>query len=219
MTAIILAGGRGTRLEPWPAPKCLLPINGVTILQRLLRHVLNPLITRAVICTGYRAEDIEASVDAHRWPDSKVVFSNAGEDVPMGMRLLKALEHGQQRVLICYGDDLADVNVIALLKQHRDDGALMTFASVIQKVGGGVVAADGVFDHEIIHEDHTVEVNIGFVVVEPECWAFLQSEDGLSGWINKVARETDKVRIYHHKGKRATVNSLADLKAAEEIWR
>lgn len=136
----------------------------------------------------------------------------------MGERLLQVGREvkGRQRVLICYADDLADVDIAALVKLHEDERAVLTFASAIQKVGGGVLALDG---HELIHEDHVVAVNIGFVVVEPECWAFLQPEDGLSGWINKVERETNNVSVYSHKGRRATVNTLADLKAAEEIWK
>lgn len=220
MIAIILAGGKGSRLAPWPAPKCLLPINGVTILQRLITH-LSAHLRRAIVCVGYRAGDVKASVREHYWDDSLVTFSDAGENAPMGARLSEVLLEMQpdERALVCYGDELADVDVKLLVEEHESKGRAMTFAAANQKVPGGTVERSRMFAERCrIIEGQEVLVNIGFVVVEPRCWALLRPEDGLSDWINRVAAQ-DKVGVHHHHGKRATVNSLADLQYAEEVWK
>ncbi len=220
MNAIILAGGRGSRLAPWIAPKCLMPVNGVTILQRILKHLLVTsweFVDRAVVCTGYRAENVEVSVREHGWRTDKVVFSFAGEDVSMGARLIAARETAKSsRVLVCYGDELVDVNVRELVRKH--DSAAMTFASAVAKVPGGTVARANASANPIIIEDRQFDQNIGFVIVEERCWEFLRPGDGLSTWINRVSK-TERVEVHQHKGSRATINSLADLKYAEEVWK
>lgn len=219
MNAIILAGGRGTRLEPWHAPKCLMPINGVSILQRLLDHLFDQqeLVSRAIICTGYRFKDIESALEAHGWLGDHVLCSKDTVDARMGERLIAArkLTDGG-RALICYADELIDLDVATLLLAHAANH--MTFVSCAQRVTGGVVEHSNT--HLCINEEGTVDVNVGFVVVEAACWQLLTPDDGLSGWINKVSSHPEMVvGRFRHVGKRTTVNSLADLRAAEEAWR
>lgn len=215
MNAIVLAGGKGTRLAPWLAPKCLMPVNGVTILQRLLKHLLvkqGDVVDRAIICTGYRSEDVEAAVVASAIPARRVLFSDAGEDVAMGARLLKArqsLPGGP--ALICYGDELADVDLGRMLETH--EGKSITFAAAKMRIPGGTVTSLAPLR---IVEGQEVLTNIGFVLVEPECWTHLQVTDGLSDWINRLAIN---VGVHYHTGRRATINSIADLRGAEEVWR
>lgn len=224
MNAIILAGGKGSRLAPWHTAKCLMPVAGVTILQRLLSHLLvthAARVERAVVCTGCRAADVEASVAAHGWPSGKVAFSHAGEEAQMGARLLEARKAlgAAERVLICYGDELVDVDVGALLEKHGPHRLkAITFAATYATAPGGEVecAEDDIL--QCIVDDAARYVNIGFAVVEPECWALLRPEDGLSTWINRVS-EREVVSVYYHEGRRATVNTLADLEYAESVWR
>ena len=236
MNAIILAGGKGARLQPWHAPKTLLPINGVTILERLLQHLLchpEAVVDRAIVCTGYRAADITASVEAHGWMEDQVAFSDAGEAAPMGERLLlarKRIDGG--RVVVCYGDELADVDMAALLGSHVEGKATVTVVAAISKTLGGTIENEhSAFGIRIV-DDKAHLLNIGYAVIEPEGWEHMKPEDGLSDFINRVADSarlepegptgrlsSRRVRIFYHQGKRATVNSLADLACAEEMWR
>lgn len=221
LTAVILAGGHGSRLEPWHAPKCLMPIRGVTILQRLLKHLLvthGDVVSRAIVCTGYRAADVEASIREHGWTEDQVVCSyNSTPGATMGERLAKAAHLLRERAIVCYGDELADVDVKELLKFHREGNHLSTFAAAEARIPGGYVCLDG---QRVIEEDRAIFINIGFAVIEPVCWGALAGNDGLSDWINRIdeAVDRDAVGVYEHRGKRATVNTLADLRHAEEVW-
>jgi len=217
ITAIILAGGKGSRLAPWIAPKCLMPVNGVPVLHRLLSHLFGfEVVGRAIICTGYRANDVEAAI-SNSWSISvtsgRIAFSNAGEDAPMGERLFQARKlFGDDTVLVCYGDELADVDVKAL----ADDQNTMAFAATPHAIPGGAVIREG--DRWHVLENQPRLVNIGFVRAKPECWSTLTASDGVSDWINRTSVE-QSVGLLKHHGKRATINSLADLKYAEEVWR
>ena len=229
MNAIILAGGKGSRLAPWHAPKCLLPIGGITILQRLLRHLLvvhEEIVDRVIVCSGYRDAEVKASISEHGWQPTVVLCSFAGEDAPMGARLLQAQPMtNSKRVLICYGDELADVDLRRLIAVHENNRYRMTFATVPASIPGGTVLQNEVTGRLAIVEDERRLVNIGFVLVEPDCWTQLRGEDGLSHWITRVSQSVDEkchdefVGPYLHDGKRATINSLADLPIAEELWR
>lgn len=215
ITALILAGGKGSRLAPWHAPKCLIPISGVPILFHILAHLEAQGIERAIVCAGYRAGDIEAALRHRREGTMRVLVSNAGEDVGMGARLLRAREeHGVTgRVLVCYGDELCDVKVGAIVWFHETRGARLTFVGHRYRLPFGVV------ERERIHGDRETEVNIGFALAEPGCWTELRAEDGLPDWINRVGENPGDAACWLHDGRRATVNSLADLQYAEEVWR
>lgn len=229
MRAIILAGGKGSRLQPWHTAKCLMPINGVPMIERLLAHIVSAVggsLVGISICVGNYADHVRNAL-----ADSPVKFSDLGLDAMMGERLLAARRHEGERYLICYGDELADVDINRMLDLHKSKNADLTFAAARQVMPGGEVHQEidadiGRFQRvfgvaprfPVIIDNASHWVNIGFAIVEPQCWALLKPEDGLSDWINRVS-ETMNVRVYYHEGRRATVNSLADLAHAEEVWK
>lgn len=61
MDAIILAGGKGTRLAPYTTifPKPLMPIGDVPILDVVLRQLKGYGFTKVIIAVGYLAELLE----------------------------------------------------------------------------------------------------------------------------------------------------------------
>ncbi len=228
MRAIVLAGGKGSRLAPWHTAKCLMPICGVSMIVRLLRHLVSETQEK-IVCVGNFADHVRnalagpiqgvsGSVGDHFFP----LFSDVGPAAAMGSRLLAArdslLGAERERHIVCYGDELADVDIDALLKLHESKGAALPFTAARQVVPGGVVPAEDEDCRVEIIDNESHWVNIGFAVVEPQCWSLLKPEDGLSDWINRVA-QTMNVRVHYHEGRRATVNSLADLEEAERVWR
>jgi choline kinase len=79
MRAIILAAGRGVRLqqnETWHLPKCLLQFGGLSLLERHLRLLRNAGVEEIVLALGYRHELVEAELDRLRWqPRPQVVLN------------------------------------------------------------------------------------------------------------------------------------------------
>ena len=61
MLAIILAGGRGTRLRPLTdeTPKPLLPVRGTPLLQWAIMNLKNHGITDIILSVGYKADMIK----------------------------------------------------------------------------------------------------------------------------------------------------------------
>jgi len=66
MRAIILAAGRGLRLQQADdrqMPKCLLQFGGMSLLERHLRMLKNAGVDEVVLALGYRHERVEAELD------------------------------------------------------------------------------------------------------------------------------------------------------------
>jgi choline kinase len=79
MRAIILAAGRGVRLqqnETWHLPKCLLQFGGLSLLERHLRLLRNTGVEEIVLALGYRHQLVEAELDRLRWqPRPQIVLN------------------------------------------------------------------------------------------------------------------------------------------------
>ncbi len=79
MRAIILAAGRGLRLqqpEDEQMPKCLLPFGGMSLLERHLRMLRSAGVDEVVLAVGFRHERIEAELDRLQWrPRPEIVLN------------------------------------------------------------------------------------------------------------------------------------------------
>jgi choline kinase len=80
MRAIILAAGRGVRLqqnETWHLPKCLLQFGGLSLLERHLRLLRNAGVEEVVLALGYRHALATAELDRLRWQPRPEIVLNA----------------------------------------------------------------------------------------------------------------------------------------------
>jgi choline kinase len=79
MRAIILAAGRGVRLQPAEnaqLPKCLLRFGDMTLLERHLRMLKNAGIDDVVLALGFRHELVEGELDRLAWsPRPQIVLN------------------------------------------------------------------------------------------------------------------------------------------------
>jgi choline kinase len=83
MRAIILAAGRGLRLQQSDdrqLPKCLLQFGGMSLLERHLRMLKNAGVSEVVLALGYRHERVEAELDRLKWqPRPQIVLNSRFE--------------------------------------------------------------------------------------------------------------------------------------------
>lgn len=134
MQAIILAGGKGTRLSAlYPAiPKALVPIAGKPFLQWQLEWLRQQGAAAVHLATGYRGDQIQAWLKSHSQPDMAVTHSR--EPVPLGTAGgLKFAESFIQEdpVAVVNGDTLLpNANTQTIMENHRRTGAELTMAVV-----------------------------------------------------------------------------------------
>lgn len=129
-TAVILAGGKGTRLKPYTVsiPKPLMPLDDIPILEVVLNQLAHAGLQRVVITVGYLAQLIEATIgDGSRW-NLEVEYSH--EDRPLGtagpLHLIQDLD---PHFLVMNGDLLTDVNYLQLFQRHLEAKAWATIAA------------------------------------------------------------------------------------------
>jgi choline kinase len=83
MRAILLAAGRGSRLqqlESQQLPKCLLKFAGTSLLERHLRLLRRAAVDEIVLALGFRHELIEAELERLGWqPRPQVVLNSRFE--------------------------------------------------------------------------------------------------------------------------------------------
>ncbi len=129
MTAIILAGGKGTRLKPFTMtiPKPLLPLGDVPVLEIVLAQLAAAGFTRIVLCLGHMAPFFGAVIgDGSRWG---VRIETVLEEEPLGTAgALRLVKNPGDNVLVMNGDLLTTFDFAAFSKFHRDRKSLATVA-------------------------------------------------------------------------------------------
>lgn len=149
ITAVVLAGGLGTRLRPVVAdrPKVLAEVNGRPFLDYLLDQLTAAGIRRIVLCTGYMAETVRSLLGT-RYGDAELEYSVESELLGTGGALRLALPLlASDPVLVLNGDSYCDVDLRAFAATHDRRGAVASLALAevtdIRRYGAVDVAADG----------------------------------------------------------------------------
>jgi NDP-sugar pyrophosphorylase family protein len=176
MRAVILAGGRGRRLEPitLTIPKVLAPVGEVPILEIVLRQLRNAGFTQATLALGHLGELVEAYVTSksRRYEDLEV--TTVFEDEPTGTAGALHLVPGLERTfLVMNGDVLTNLDFGALLADHRASSAAMTVACVRQslRLESGVLHIDAQTGSLLRYEEKpelTFTVSMGVYIYEPQ---------------------------------------------------
>jgi NDP-sugar pyrophosphorylase family protein len=220
MEAIVLAGGKGERLgeAAQGLPKPLVPVAGRPLVSYELERLGRAGVTRVVVACSAGQEELFERELAGYGPE--VVA--AGEPEPLGrgggIKLAARLLGPERPVLALNGDEIADVDVAALLAHHRARGPAATIVVAPLPSPFGVVE---------LAEDDTVRdfreaprlphwVNAGLYVLEDEALdAFPDRGDHETTTFPELA-EKGRLLAYRHEGMWLTVNTPKDLRAAEE---
>ncbi len=127
--AIILAGGRGTRLEPYTSvlPKPLMPVGDRAILEITIDRLVESGISDITLCVGHLAHLIEAVFNGR---PRTAQIGYVREDAPLGtagpLRLVSGLDG---TFLLMNGDLLTDLEFSELIRVHRRAGNVVTIAT------------------------------------------------------------------------------------------
>jgi NDP-sugar pyrophosphorylase family protein len=143
--AVILAGGRGTRLRPYTVvlPKPLMPIGDYPILEVIIRQLAQARFERITLAVNHQAELIKAFFgDGSKW---NLAIDYSLEQTPLGtMGPLKLIRDLPEHVLVMNGDILTDLDFGAFHAGHVADDRLFTISSYVRRqlVDYGVLDTD-----------------------------------------------------------------------------
>jgi len=179
MRAVILAGGKGTRLAPYTTvlPKPLMPIGDMPILEVVLRQLKASGVSRATMAVGHLAELLQAFFgDGQR---IGVPIDYSVEESPLGtVGPLTLLEGLDDTFLMMNGDILTDLRFEELIRHHRRSGAMATVASYVRdvKIDFGVIETDdgNLLTDYVEKPEFHYRVSMGIYVFEPGVLSFLE---------------------------------------------
>lgn len=144
--AVILAGGKGTRLRPYTVvlPKPLMPIGEFPILEVIIKQLAAAGFDHITMAVNHQAEIIKAFfMDGSKWG---IRIDYSLEDQPLGtmgpLRLIKDLP---EHFLVMNGDILTDLDFAAFHDNHMQSGKIFTISSHLreQVVDYGVLETSG----------------------------------------------------------------------------
>jgi NDP-sugar pyrophosphorylase family protein len=178
MRAVVLAGGKGTRLQPYTTvfPKPLMPIGKVPILDVVLRQIISAGFLDITLSVGYLAELVRAYCgDGSRYG---VNLRYLHEEDPLGtVGPIGLLEDFDEPILLVNGDILTDLSFSKLWEFHRAGDAWLTLALHRRQVmiNFGVVDQMEGSDIRRYVEKPTMDylVGMGIYVLEPSTRAFI----------------------------------------------
>lgn len=129
--AVILAGGKGTRLRPYTVvlPKPLMPIGEYPILEVIIRQLVGAGFDHITLAVNHQAEIIKAFFkDGSKWG---IRIDYSLEDQPLGtmgpLRLIKDLPDD---FLVMNGDILTDLDYTVFHDEHVRQGNIFTISSM-----------------------------------------------------------------------------------------
>jgi glucose-1-phosphate cytidylyltransferase len=245
MKAVILAGGLGSRLseETTVRPKPMVEIGGKPILWHIMKIYAAHGVEDFVICLGYKGYVIkeyfanyqlhtcdvsfdlaQGQLEIHRSATEpwKVTLVDTGEDTMTGGRLKRVLPYvGEEDFCFTYGDGLADIDVGALVAQHRARGALATVTAVQPAGRFGAVEIEGarVSSFEEKPRGDGAWLNGGFFVLSPGVGAYIAGDETV--WEQEPLRalaHEGQLAPYLHEGFWQAMDTLRDRHVLEQLW-
>lgn len=207
MKAVILAGGKGSRLAPYTKviPKPLMPIGDMPILEVLLHQIRRAGVDEVILSVGHMASLLRAFFQEGEHLGINIGYSY--EEQPLGtagpLTLLDGLD---QTFLVMNGDVLTTLNFSHLLQFHRESGALVTIAMHHRqvKIDLGVLQLGdkNLITGYVEKPTYDFHVSMGVYVFEPQALSYIPQAQyfDFPNLILKLLEDGQKVAGYPFDG-------------------
>lgn len=207
MKAVVLAGGKGTRLAPYTRilPKPLMPIGDMPILEVLVRQMKRVGITEVILTVGHLADLLKSYFqDGSRFG---VHISYSLEKKPLGTAGPLSLIDGiNDTFLVTNGDVLTTLDLRELISFHKQEAAAATIAMHQRHVhiDYGVIQCDGRHEIRGYIEKPSFDYNVsmGVYVFEPRVLNYIPHDQYLDfpDLVLKLIAAGEKVVGYPYEG-------------------
>jgi len=224
VTAVILAGGKGTRLAPYTSvlPKPLMPLGGKAILEIVVGQLERAELRRIVLCVGYLAHLIVAVLQ--NGADRAARIEYVQEETELGtagsLRLAPGLV---DTFLVLNGDVLTDLDLQQLVSHHRQSGNILTIAAHrrTQQTDYGVLHLDS--EQRLVRYDEKPEetfyVSMGVYVLEPAALKYIPDERfDFPELVHALLTAGEQVGAFTYDGLWLDIGRHEDYQRAVAIW-
>lgn len=225
MKAVILAGGKGTRLaeETKLYPKPMVLIGGKPIIWHILKILFRNGIKDFIICIGYKGKVIENYFRNIKEPWN-VICVYTGKNTFTGKRLglIEKYLKKEEYFLMTYGDGLANINVKKLLALHKKKKLLATVTAVLPQPRFGKLKIKNniVQDFNEKKTDYKNLINGGYFILNKKIFQFLDLKKNVM-WEEYPLKQLTKIKqlsAYVHKSFWYPMDTLRDKIFLNNLW-
>ena len=173
MKAVILAGGLGTRLQPYTTfiPKTMIPLGEKPLLEHLIEWTRKNRIKSIVLCVSYLKKAIEDYFEDGSRFGVKIEYAVSNRPLATAGQLKTAEKFVDDTFVCIYGDSIFDFNLRNMIKQHLYKKAFVTMSLYQYKTNlpYGVIetAKNGKVTAWNEKPEIYANINIGCYVMEP----------------------------------------------------
>jgi len=247
MKAVILTGGRGTRIneESILRPKPMIEIGGKPILWHIMKLYSAAGINDFVLCLGYKGYVIkeyfanyalhmsdvtfdikEGKIEVHAkyaepW---RVTLVDTGAETMTGGRVKRVASYlNGEDFCMTYGDGVSDVDIRKLLSFHEAHGRAATVTAVQPQGRFGSVTVEGedgrVTGFEEKPRGDGRWVNAGFFVLSPKVFDYIAGDDTIWERAPMVDLGRDnQLSAFKHEGFWQAMDTMREKVYLEELW-
>jgi NDP-sugar pyrophosphorylase family protein len=224
MLAIILAGGKGTRLLPYTItiPKPLVPIKKTPIIELLIKSLIKEGVKKFAICTNYLGNYVESFISSLKlnvdikYSMEKKFFGTVGP-----LKLLKKLPNN---FLICNGDIISNINYKKIFEEHLKSKSMLTvgITSREMKIDYGILEISKISRSIIEFREKPIQkyyVSMGIYVMNKELLKYIPKKKfGFDKLIKLCIKKKIKLNYFHHKGKWLDIGRVEDYEKANSLF-
>lgn len=225
MQAVILAGGKGSRLKPFTTsiPKPLVPIGDTPILEVVLRQLKHSGFTDIVLAVNHLAELVMAFFGDGRKFGLKISYSI--EDKPLGtvgpLNLVKDLEGD---FLVMNGDLLTTINYKDLFNYHlknKNDITIATHKKEVKIDLGVLELKNNSFVRYIEKPTYSFDVSTGVYIFNKSILKLVKPNKKMDmpDLISKAKKRGEKISCYRKNYYWLDIGRPDDYELATEIFK
>ena len=173
MKAVILAGGLGTRLQPYTTflPKPMLPLGEKPILEHLIDWTRKNGVKSVVLCVSYLRKTIEDYFEDGKRFGVSIEYAVSNRPLATAGQLKTAEKFIDGTFVCMYGDSIFDFNLRNMIKQHQKKKSFVTMSLYEYKTNLPYGVIETTKTDKVIAWNEKPEIkaniNMGCYVMEP----------------------------------------------------
>mgnify|MGYP002632535469 CR=1 FL=1 len=244
---IVLCGGQGTRLkeETEFRPKPMVSVGERPLLWHIMNIYACQGFERFVLALGYKGEMIRdyflnyrertadltiafgaehderafhGGCDIEGW---RVTLAETGQATMTGGRIHACRDHvASGTFMMTYGDGVADIDLEALLRQHRKSGKLATVTGLQPRSRFGIIERDAAGDALRFREKPKLDeyTSGGFFVLEPGVLDLLGPDCVFEQEPLSHLAESGQLGVYTHDGFWMSIDTYREYTEINRMW-
>jgi NDP-mannose synthase len=224
LRAVVLAGGRGTRLAPYTSvlPKPLMPVGDRAILEIVVDQLGACGVKQISFCVGYLAHLIRAVFEqTHVDVDISYVHEEEALGTAAPLRLVGDLN---ETFLVMNGDVLTTLDYAELVRFHRENGHVLTIATHERhiKINYGMLHIDDSSRVSDFEEKPEIisPVSMGIYVMEPSVIDYIPvgTYFDFPDLVRELLAANVPIGAYRYDGIWFDIGRHEDYEEAVEAW-